>query len=147
MRPSLFAPKRRRSIWLVWPACIGLALAAPAARAACVLPNEAPMLIVTFYFGENIPNQPMLTAAQWADFAAQTITPAFPEGLTVADGQGQWMNPKTGAISNDPTKIVTIAVKDSPGLAAKISAVIASYKTKFHQESVGLTTADGCGAF
>ncbi len=129
---------------LIVPAFIALA---PAAQAACVLPNESPMLIVTFYFGKNIPNQPLLTDAQWAEFAAKIITPAFPDGLTVADGQGQWMNPKTGAISNDPTKIVTIAVKESPELGARIKAVIAAYKTDFHQESVGLTTVDGCGAF
>ncbi len=37
-----------------------------------------------------------LTDAEWAEFAAQTITPNFPDGFTVFDGEGQWRNPQTG---------------------------------------------------
>ena len=40
-----------------------------------------------------------LTDAEWTEFAARTITPNFPDGFTVFDGDGQWRNPQTGHIA------------------------------------------------
>lgn len=124
-----------------------LALAAPAAKAACLLPGETPMVIVTFYFGESITGKPSLTAAQWATFAAKTVTPAFPDGFTVIDGKGQWLDPQTKVIGHEATKILTVAAENSPALGAKIQNVAAAYQRDFDQNSVGITTQDGCGAF
>jgi hypothetical protein len=129
-----------------WVAFAALALV-PQAKAACLVPGATPMVILTFYFGENIPGAPQLTPAQWDDFAATVVTPVFPDGLTVTDGQGQWMDPRTKVISHDPTKILTVAVVDSPGLAAKIGKVIAAYKTAYHQQSVGIITEEACAKF
>ncbi len=83
-----------------------------------------------------------LTEGEWAEFAAQTITPNFPDGFTVFDGQGQWRNPRTSHIVRDPTKILLIAAKRTPDLARRLSAVIDAYKARFHQQSVGLITRE-----
>ena len=136
-----------RSAIVVVAVCLALAFAAPAVRAACPLQNEAPMLIVTLYFGETIPNKPPLTAKQWADFTAKIITPAFPDGFTVSDGQGQWMDPRTKTIGHEATKILTVAAEDTPALGPKIDHVIAAYRQDFGQESVGITTTNACGTF
>jgi hypothetical protein len=88
-----------------------------------------------------------LSSAEWAEFAAQTITPNFPDGFTVFDGEGQWRNPRSGHITRDPTKILLVAAKRSPDLARRLAAVIDAYKLKFHQQSVGLITRDSCAAF
>jgi uncharacterized protein DUF3574 len=120
---------------------------APAAPYACLLPEEQRMLVAELFFGRGIKGREPLTDAEWAEFAAQTITPNFPDGFTVFDGEGRWRNPKTGYIASDRTKIVLVAVKREPDLARRLAAVIDAYRTKFHQQSVGLITRDSCAAF
>ncbi len=105
------------------------------------------MLVAELFFGRNIKGRGPLTEAEWAAFAAEIVTPNFPDGFTVFDGDGQWQNPATGKISKDPTKILLVAVKRSAELAGRLTAVIDAYKTRFHQQSVGIVTRDSCAAF
>jgi len=105
------------------------------------------MLVAELFFGRSIKGRQPLTDVEWDKFAAQTITPNFPDGFTVFDGEGQWRNPQTGHIARDPTKILLVAAKRTPDLAHRLSAVIDAYKTRFHQLSVGLITRDSCAAF
>jgi hypothetical protein len=104
------------------------------------------MLVAELFFGRGIKGRAPLSSAEWAEFAAQTITPNFPDGFTVFDGEGQWRNPRSGHITRDPTKILLVAAKRSPDLARRLAAVIDAYKLKFHQQSVGLITRDSCAA-
>ena len=105
------------------------------------------MLVAELFFGLRITGRAPVTGAEWAGFAAQIITPNFPDGFTVLDGEGQWRNPRTGHIARDPTKILLVAAKRTPSLAGRLSAVIEAYKTRFHQQSVGIITRDSCAAF
>jgi len=118
-----------------------------AAPYACLLPAEQQMLVAELFFGRGIKGRQPLTDAEWAEFTAQTITPNFPDGFTVFDGEGQWRNPQTGQIAGDRTKILLVAAKREPDLARRLSAVIDAYKTQFHQQSVGIITRDSCAAF
>jgi hypothetical protein len=114
---------------------------------SCLLPAEQRMLVAELFFGRGIRGREPLTDAEWADFAAQTLTPNFPDGFTVFDGEGQWRNPQTGHIAGDRTKILLVAVKREPDLARRLSAVIDAYKARFHQQSVGVITRDSCATF
>ncbi len=105
------------------------------------------MLVAELFFGRNIGGRGPLTEAEWAQFAAQIVTPNFPDGFTVFDGDGQWRNPATGTIGHDPTKNLLVAARRTPDLAARLSAVIDAYKARFHQQSVGIITRDSCAAF
>ena len=105
------------------------------------------MLVAELFFGRGVKGREPLTDAEWADFAARTITPKFPDGFTVFDGDGQWRNPQTGHIAGSRTKIRLVAAKPEPDLARRLSAVIDAYKAKFHQQSVGLITRDSCAGF
>ena len=106
------------------------------------------MLVAELFFGRDKASRKAVGDAEWADFLAKTVTPSFPDGLTVFDGYGQWRNPETGVIGHSPNvKIVLIAVKRSPELSGRLSAVIDAYKTRFHQQSVGIITRDSCAAF
>jgi Protein of unknown function (DUF3574) len=105
------------------------------------------MLVVELFFGRSIKGRAPLTDAEWARFVAQTITPNFPDGFTVFDGEGQWRNPRTGHIAGDRTKILLIAAPRTADLAQRLSTVIDAYKSEFHQQSVGLITRDSCAAF
>src|SRR5205085_6127042 len=100
----------------------------------CVLSGEQRMLVAELFFGRNIPGRAPLTDAEWSEFAAQTITPNFPDGFTVFDGDGQWQNPVTGRIARDRTKVLLVAAKRQPDLAPRLSAVIEAYQSRFHQQ-------------
>jgi hypothetical protein len=114
---------------------------------ACVLPSEQRMLVAELFFGRDIRGRGPLNDAEWSGFAAQIVTPNFPDGFTVTDGNGQWQNPATREITRQPTKIVLVAARRTPDLGARLTAVIDAYKTRFHQQSVGLITRDSCAAF
>jgi predicted small lipoprotein YifL len=113
----------------------------------CLLPSEQRMLVAELFFGRAIPGRGPLTEAEWAAFAADTITPNFPNGFTVFDGDGQWQNPATGRIGRERTKILLVAARRDPTLAGRLQAVIDAYKVRFHQQSVGTVTRDSCAAF
>jgi hypothetical protein len=114
---------------------------------SCLMPAEERMLVAELFFSRGIKGRKPLTDAEWAEFAAQTITPNFPDGFTVFDGEGQWRNPQTGRIAGNRTKILLVAAPRTPDLAQRLSAVIDAYKVLFHHQSVGIITRDSCAAF
>jgi hypothetical protein len=129
---------------------LGLAacsIAAPPQPYACLLPVEKRMLVAELFFGRALPGRVPLSEAEWREFAADTITPNFPDGFTVFDGGGQWRNPATGVITSEPSRVVLIATLRSPDLGHRLTAVIETYKTRFRQQSVGIITRDSCAAF
>jgi len=105
------------------------------------------MLVAELFFGRKIKGGGFVTDGEWSRFAAEIVTPNFPDGFTAFDADGQWRNPQTAAIARDPTKVLLVAAKRSPDLAGHLQAVIEAYKTRFHQQSVGIITRDSCAAF
>jgi len=105
------------------------------------------MFVAELFFPRTIQGREPVTDDESAAFAAQTVTPNFPDGFTVFDGAGQWRNPKTGKIAGGPTKIVLVAAKREPDLARRLAVVIDAYRTRFRQQSVGIITRDSCAAF
>jgi hypothetical protein len=105
------------------------------------------MLVAELFFGRGIRGRVPLTDAEWTEFAAAVVTPTFPDGFTVFDGDGQWQSPESGTIGHERTKILLVAIKRAPDLAGRLSAVVEAYKSRFHQQSVGLITHDSCAAF
>ncbi len=103
--------------------------------------------MVELFFGRGIPGRAPLSNAEWADFTATVITPRFPDGLTILDGDGQWRNPTTATIGREHTKIVLIAARPAPDLASRIDEIRDAYRARFHQVSVGVITTPACGAF
>jgi hypothetical protein len=120
---------------------------APAARAQpleCHAPLK-PMRIVDLYFGGG--GTAGVTQRRWSRFLAQEVTPRFPDGLTVVDGAGQWREAAGKRIVRERTRIVTIAIAAGEVVADRIDTVVAAYKRRFRQKSVGVIMRDGCGAF
>ena len=105
------------------------------------------MLVAELFFGRGMRGRAPLTDAEWADFAAQIVTPNFPDGFTAFGGDGQWRNPDSGQIIGARTKILMVAAPRTPDLAQRLSAVIDAYKQRFGQQSVGVITRDSCAAF
>ena len=120
---------------------------APVARAqplVCHAPLK-PMRIVDLYFGRG--GAAGVTERRWSRFLAQEVTPRFPNGLTVVDGAGQWREATGKRIVRERTKVVTIAVAAGEVVADRIDAVVAAYKQRFRQKSVGVIMREGCGSF
>jgi Protein of unknown function (DUF3574) len=119
----------------------------PSTAARCLLPGQQRMLVAELLFGRAIKGRAPLTDGEWAQFAAQTITPNFPDGFTVFDGAGQWRNPRNEQIGHEATKILLIAAKTAPDLARRLSVVVEAYELRFRQQSVGIITEEACAAF
>jgi hypothetical protein len=113
----------------------------------CPFPQQKPMLVTQLFFGRNVPHRGSVTANEWRRFLRDYVTPAFPDGFTVYDAYGQWLNPKTHSIGRDPTKVVVIATADSAEVRTKVAEVSENYRRLFHQESVGVISVTECGAF
>lgn len=110
--------------------------------------GAGPATIAEAYFGRNVKGRAPVTDAEWARFMTDTVTPAFPDGLTVLDGVGQWRN-AAQRISREDTKILLLVLpgQDQAAAAARLAPVTAAWKTRFTQESVLTVFRAGCAAF
>ena len=130
---------------LLAAALFALASAAQGQEAACPAPAK-PLLRAEIYFGRNIGSRLGVGERQWTRFVARELTPRFPAGLTVIDGQGQWRGP-SGVIVHEPSKIVIVFVPDEAPARERIAAAAAAYKQRFKQDSVTVVTRAVCVAF
>ena len=110
--------------------------------------GAGPATIAEAYFGRNVKTRAPVTDAEWARFMADTVTPAFPDGLTVLDGLGQWRN-AAGTISREDSKVLLLVLpgQDQAAAAARLAPVTAAWKARFAQESVLTVFRAGCAAF
>jgi hypothetical protein len=122
------------------------------ALAACVSPQRpscrpGEQLVVqdTLYFGTHRPRG-AVTAEDWTKFLETTITPRFPQGLTVSQAFGQWRG-ADGATVRESTYVLSLIHPDGAPSEAAIAEIVASYKSAFQQESVLRSRADTCASF
>lgn len=126
----------------------GMALAGSAAAQDIVCHDPLkPMLRAELFFGRAIANGQRVNEAQWARFVARELTPRFPDGLTVLDGQGQWRDGARGAIVREPSRIVIIVTANDAPARAALDAAADAYKRRFKQKSVGIVMRPVCAAF
>lgn len=88
------------------------------------------------FFGTDKPG-PDVTDHQFGRFVNDTVTPRFPDGLTVLDGNGQWKD-SSGRIVRERSKVV-ILLYPTGGAAdsnRKIEEIRDAYEKRFQQESV-----------
>ena len=83
--------------------------------------------------------------ADWRRFLAEVVTPRFPDGLTVLDGQGQWR--VRGRLSREATRILVIFYAPDATSEARIEAIRSLYKRRFRQQSVLRADSMACVAF
>ena len=105
------------------------------------------MAIYTLYFGEAIDGRGDVTAKEWLHFLDGTVTPNLPDGYTVLDGDGAWMDPRSRTTTREPSKVLIAALPETPHGLAAVNRVRDAYRVEFHQQSVGMTVQHGCGAF
>jgi hypothetical protein len=110
--------------------------------------GASPATMAEAYFGRNVKTRAPVTDGEWARFMADTVTPAFPDGLTVLDGAGQWRN-AAGQINREDSKILLLVLpgQDQAAASARLAPVTATWKARFAQESVLTVFRAGCAAF
>ncbi len=100
------------------------------------------------YFGRNDATGAAgaVSDEAWTRFLADTVTPRFPDGLTVTDGAGQWRN-DAGEILKEQAKVLTILVWPDDSALSRLNEITAEYESRFDQESVLLTSGPSCASF
>ena len=125
-----------------------LLLAGCAAAPPSCPAGASPATTAEAYFGRNVKTRAPVTDGEWARFMADTVTPAFPNGLTVLDGAGQWRN-AAGQISREDSKVLLLVLpgQDQAAAAARLAPVTAAWKARFAQDSVLTVFRQGCAGF
>jgi hypothetical protein len=119
---------------------------APRESEACAAGAEE-RVIATMYFGRNIGGELGVSEEEWDGFVDREITPRFPDGLTVADAEGQWRDTETGAIVREPSKQLTVFVGDEAAGRAALDEIAEAYKREFQQQAVALVVEQSCVSF
>lgn len=137
---------------LIRAICIGGLIAAPGGCAepgnrSCAPELGPPILVFTLFLGNAIPGRGDLTDKEWQAFLDDTITTNLPNGYTVLDAHGAWMNPMTRKTIKEATKIVVAALPDVPDSVASVNRVRTGYQLRFHQQLVGMVVEHACGVF
>jgi hypothetical protein len=89
------------------------------------------------FFGRNKPDGTEVTEQQFDEFLAEVITPRFPEGLTVVQGRGQFLNSQ-GMLVREATVVLIVLypLEQRRDRSAKLEEIRELYKEEFQQESV-----------
>ena len=84
--------------------------------------------------------------AAWEAFLADTVTPRFPDGLTVVDARGQWRG-SDGAIQSERSKVLLVLALPGDDAPRLIAEVAGEYIRAFQQESVLRVVQNACASF
>ena len=100
------------------------------------------------YFGREQGDGSVVSEAEWQDFLAETVTPQFPDGLTVFDAKGQWFDASQGRLYQESTKVLNVLAPADASDAALASArrISDAYKERFNQQAVFHTARPACAA-
>jgi hypothetical protein len=81
-----------------------------------------------------------VSEAEWTLFLTETVTPRFPDGLTVFHANGQWRG-RGSRLEQEPARVVEIVHDDSPDTRSRIDEIVTVYKARHQQQSVMVTRA------
>ena len=102
--------------------------------AVCTAPLK-PALEIDLYFGRDKQGGGEVSEAEWAAFLTDTVTPRFPDGLSVLNVEGQTREP-SGRIVRERTKLLVVVVFDAPAHQGKVREIIEAYNSRFGQHGV-----------
>ena len=98
------------------------------------------------YMGRNDDSGEIVDDQAWQVFLEDTVTPRFPDGLTVLDAQGQYRDSQ-GTIHKERTKLLVILAPPGDEASLLIDEVAQEYRSRFRQESVLRVVGDACVSF
>ena len=138
-----FVITMKTGIWLS-TVVLFLSLAGAATAAQECPAGLEPVTEFRMFFGLTDKDGKIVTEDEWQRFLADTITPRFPDGLTVFDARGQWQ-PPSGELQREPVKAVMGAVSADPARSMKlVDEISAAYAKRFNQDAVFRMAAPAC---
>ena len=146
MTPPRFA---RRSLVLLATLTALLALSCSDGEQMTCPEGLEPYVAFNFYFGLQTSGGEEVTDAEWQTFLAQEVTPRFPDGLTVFDAAGQWLDTDADRLYREGTKVLNILVPADSAESAKraLDEIADVYVEQFDQQVVFKTSAQSCAGF
>lgn len=108
-------------------------------------PGQQAMVSETLYFGTEMGND-TISAAQWQTFLNETVTPRFPQGLSVWPASGQWKS-NAGPIVREASYVLNIVHAGAAEADAALGEIVHAYKTAFQQEAVLRVRGAACVSF
>lgn len=93
------------------------------------------MVVDRLFFGTSIPSGGQVSDDDWKAFVKDVVTPRFKDGLTVVEGDGQWLDPR-GDVVREHVHIVEVAHKRDAATEDAIRAIADEYKKRFKQDAV-----------
>ena len=98
------------------------------------------------YFGQEKGDGSMVQEDEWQRFLADTVTPHFPDGLTVLDVRGQWFDSRNVRLHKESTKVLNVLVpgETTDAIMASIRDISDVYKEEFEQQAVFQTSLPAC---
>ena len=88
----------------------------------------------------------MVDDAAWDAFLGDTVTPRFPDGLTVLEARGHWRDSE-GSIQKERSKLLIILAPPGEDGMRRIDEISDQYKRRFGQESVLRVVDETCVSF
>jgi hypothetical protein len=110
------------------------ACAQPGAPAVCTAPLK-PAREIDLYFGRDKQGGGEVSEAEWASFLTDTVTPRFPDGLSVLNVEGQ-VRESSGRIVRERTKLLVVIVFDAPAHQGRVREIVQAYNGRFGQHGV-----------
>ncbi len=98
------------------------------------------------FLGRSTSDGSEVSDEQWAAFLADTVTPRFPDGLTVLDAAGQWRD-SAGAIQRERSKLLWILAPPGDEARRLLDEISEEYERRFNQESVLRILGSACASF
>jgi hypothetical protein len=110
------------------------ACAQPGAPAVCTAPLKSAREI-DLYFGRDKQGGGEVSEAEWVSFLSDTVTPRFPDGLSVLNVEGQ-ARESSGRIVRERTKLLVVIVFDAPAHQGRVREIVQAYNGRFGQHGV-----------
>lgn len=98
------------------------------------------------FFGLSQSDGGTISEEEWREFLADTVTPRFPDGLTVISGNGQWRD-SSGEVLREGSKLLIIYAPPGEDGRRAIDEISEEYERRFNQESVLRVIGSACVSF
>jgi hypothetical protein len=134
--------------WLMGIGLLGPSMPSPTfAQVLECQGSQKPQQVVDLLFGRKIGDRVAVSEGAWRRFVAREITTRFPDGLTILEGRGQWLNPNTKRVIHEPSIVVMIALPGNADDFDRLNQIAEAYKRQFRQQAVGIIVRPACVSF
>jgi hypothetical protein len=107
--------------------------------------NNPPWVQTMVFFGSLKPAGEVVTGEEWQRFVADEVTPAFPQGFSIMDARGQWL--QDGRVIREDAHVLVLAHRNDDDSHARIERLRSVYRSRFAQESVLKVSTPACVQF